>query len=179
MNSSATELLRYPIGKYEWNTEPSKSALELAISTLNDFPAKLNELVSGLPKTTLLNRYRPDGWTIAQVIHHLADSHMHSYIRFKYAVLEDTPAIKDYDEVKWAELPDASNDQIDYSLNLITALHYRWVVFLKELKGTDLKRTYFHTGNNKHYPLDVALIIYAWHCEHHLAHIKNALSKGY
>ena len=125
------------------------------------------------------HRYRPNGWTIAQVIHHLADSHMHSYLRFKHAILEDTPSIKNYEEAKWANLPDASTIEIDYSLNLIKALHFRWVFFLKELKFKDYKKSYFHRERNKYYPLDTTLLIYAWHCDHHLAHIKNAIKKGY
>jgi len=179
MNSSATELLRYPIGKYEWNTEPSKSALELAISTLNDFPAKLNELVSGLPKTTLLNRYRPDGWTIAQVIHHLADSHMHCYLRLKHAILEDTPTIKDYNESDWANTPDGASLSIAYSVSLIEALHQRWCVFLNSMEPSDFEKTYFHPERKKYYPIGTTLLLYAWHSNHHLAHLQIATKKEF
>jgi hypothetical protein len=104
---------------------------------------------------------------------------MHSYLRFKHALLENTPSIKDYEESQWAKLQDASSTEIDYSLNLITALHYRWTLFLRSLTQDDFKKSYFHPERNKNYPLDATLLIYSWHCKHHLAHIKNAIKKGY
>ena len=115
----------------------------------------------------------------SSVIHHIADSHMHSYLRFKHAILEDTPSIKNYEEDKWANLFDASTTEIDYSLNLIKALHNRWVLFLKNFTPEDFKKSYYHRARNKYYPLDTTLHIYTWLCDHHLAHIKNAIKKGY
>ena len=179
MKEKSLERLRYPIGKFDWDSELNPKTLEEAIIKIEIFPLNLTQTVSSLADKTLRHRYRPNGWTIAQVIHHLADSHMHSYLRFKHAILEDTPSIKDYEEAKWANLPDASTIEIDYSLNLIKALHFRWVFFLKELKFKDYKKCYFHRERNKYYPLDTTLLIYAWHCDHHLAHIKNAIKKGY
>jgi hypothetical protein len=179
MNPEAIEKLRYPIGKFDWEAPRTKEVLNEAIVKIKNFPVQLNELVSPLSTPVLLHRYRPEGWTIAQVVHHLADSNMHSYLRFKHALLEDTPSIKDYEEVKWANLPDASSHEIDYSLNLISALHYRWVLFLKNLSPEDFKRSYLHPERNKEYPLDATLLIYAWHGEHHLEHIKNAIKNGY
>jgi len=179
MNPSALEQLQYPIGKFVWDTDPTVEIIQEGISTIKNFPKKLNKVVSTLDTPTLLNRYRPEGWTIAQVVHHVADSHMHSYLRFKHALLEDFPSIKDYQEVQWAELPDAKNHQIDYSLDIISALHKRWVIFLEGMSKEDFKRSYFHPERQKKYPLDVTLLIYAWHCEHHLAHIKNAIETGY
>ena len=179
MKEESLEKLRYPIGKFDWDSDLSPKTLKEAIVKIEIFPLNLTKTVSSLDVKTLKHRYRPNGWTIAQVIHHLADSHMHSYLRFKHAILEDTPSIKDYEEAKWANLPDASTIEIDYSLNLIKALHFRWVYFLKELKFKDYKKSYFHRERNKYYPLDTTLLIYAWHCDHHLAHIKNAIKKGY
>ncbi len=179
MNKQTLELLRFPIGKFDWEAERNPEVLNEAIIKIQNLPLQLIETAASLPPSILLHRYRPEGWTIAQVIHHLADSHMHSYLRFKHTILEDTPSIKDYEEPKWAELPDASNTEIDYSLNLLSALHYRWVLFLKNLNQNDYKKSYFHPERNKNYPLDAALLIYAWHGEHHLAHIKNAIENGY
>ena len=179
MNRESLEKLRYPIGKFDWNDERSPDVLEKAIVEIKTFPSKLSETVSALPTKTIQHRYRPNGWTIAQVIHHLADSHMHSYLRFKHALLENNPSIKDYEESQWANLPDASRTEIDYSLNLITALHYRWTLFLRSLTRDDFKKSYYHPERNKNYPLDATLLIYSWHCKHHLAHIKNAIKKGY
>jgi hypothetical protein len=96
---------------------------------------------------------------------------MHSYLRFKHALLEDKPTIKAYDEVKWASLPDASNSEIEYSVELLTALHRRWVVFLKDISPNDFNRTYFHPEQNRKYSLDISLLLYAWHGKHHLHHI--------
>src|SRR6056300_1070806 len=179
MNSELLEKLKYPIGKFEWNTTYSPADLKQALLKIKNLPVQLEELVKPLPPAVISRRYRPEGWTIAQVVHHLADSHMHSYLRFKHALLEDFPSIKDYQEVQWAELPDAKNHQIDYSLDIISALHKRWVIFLEGMSKEDFKRSYFHPERQKKYPLDVTLLIYAWHCEHHLAHIKNAIETGY
>lgn len=175
MKREDLEKLRYPIGLFDWNSERTTEVLNESVDKIEQFPALLDALVLKLPPSVLAKRYRPEGWTIAQVVHHLADSHMHSYLRFKHALLEDIPSIKDYKEAEWAKLPDASNQQIDYSLSLIRALHYRWTLLLKNLKPADFKRSYFHPERNKEYPLDATLMIYAWHCEHHLAHIKNAI----
>ena len=152
MKQESLEKLRYPIGKFDWDSEHSSETLEKAIIKIKTFPLNLTETVSTLAVKTLKHRYRPNGWTIAQVIHHLADSHMHSYLRFKHAILEDTPSIKDYEEAKWANLPDASTTEIVYSLNLIKALHFRWVLFLKDLTHKDFKKSYFHRERNKYNP---------------------------
>ena len=104
---------------------------------------------------------------------------MHSYLRFKHAILETTPSIKDYQEAHWAELPDASETDLSYSLDLLTALHKRWTIFLNTLSEKDLSKTYYHPEREKYYPLNTTILIYAWHGEHHLAHIENAKKKGY
>ncbi|MEK9566206.1 MAG: putative metal-dependent hydrolase [Flavobacteriaceae bacterium] len=179
MNSELLEKLKYPIGKFEWNTTYSPADLKQALLKIKNLPVQLEELVKPLPPAVLSRRYRPEGWTIAQVVHHLADSHMHSYLRFKHALLEENPTIKNYEEVKWASLPDASSLEIDYSLHLLKALHQRWVLFLENLSPEDFKRSYIHSERNKSYPLDTTLMIYAWHGEHHVQHIKNAIKQGY
>ena len=173
------ESLQYPIGKYEWNDHPVEDDIKRAINVLDTFPSILKKTIDTLSPQTLMNKYRPNGWTIAQVVHHMADSHMHCYLRMKHALLEDVPSIKDYNEADWAELTDTSLTDLNVSLELLTALHKRWILFLKTLSQKDLSRTYFHPERAKHYPIGTAIMIYAWHCNHHLAHIQNAINKGY
>tara|TARA_B100001769_G_scaffold123781_1_gene96688 strand:+ start:969 stop:1493 length:525 start_codon:yes stop_codon:yes gene_type:complete len=170
--------LKYPIGKFEWVEEPSPKQLDNAIRILVKFPKKLRKKVIGLNSSDLKNKYRPGGWNIAQIIHHLADSHMHCFLRMKHAVLEDLPSIKDYSEKKWASLSDATNTDISYSLDLIEALHIRWTFFLKKLSNKEFKRCYFHSERNKNYPIGTTTLLYAWHCDHHLAHIEISLKKS-
>jgi uncharacterized damage-inducible protein DinB len=179
MNKNDLFKLTYPIGKFEWTKNPTKAEIKKGITKLEEFPEKLRKAVADIPEEVLQNRYRPEGWTIAQVVHHLADSHMHSYLRFKHAILEDTPSIKDYQEANWAELPDATNTDLSYSLDLISALHKRWTLFLNSFSEIELSKKYLHPEREKHYPLNTTILIYAWHGEHHLAHIKNAKKKGY
>jgi hypothetical protein len=170
------EKLKYPIGKFQWIENPSQSQLENAIAILTSFSEDLEKIVSGLSEEILNKHYRPGGWTIAQVVHHLADSHMHCYLRMKHATLEDKPAIKDYNEGNWANTEDGTSTNISSSLDLIKALHKRWVVFLNSLEKQQWKRSYFHPEREKFYPLDTTVLLYAWHCEHHLAHIQQALN---
>ena len=125
--------LRYPIGKFEWVDHPSLDQVEKAIETLANFSQELRKV-----------QYRPESWNIAQVIHHLADSHMHSYLRMKHAVLEEGPHIKDYKENDWAHLADALSSDVSYSIDLISALHKRWTRFLKTLTEEHLQAYYFH-----------------------------------
>ena len=179
MNETELLKLTYPIGKFEWPENPTSESINQGIKRLEEFPKKLKIAIAGLSKDTLQNCYRPEGWNIVQVVHHLADSHMHSYLRFKHAILEDTPSIKDYEEANWAKLPDASSTDLSYSLDLITALHKRWTLFLKSLTPEELNRSYFHPERSQHYPLNTTILIYAWHGEHHLAHIENAKKKGF
>ena len=170
------EKLKFPIGKFEWIEEPNSTQIESAFQVLSNFPQRLKEALAGTTEKDLLKHYRTEGWNIAQVVHHLADSHLHSYLRMKHAVLEIQPHIKDYNEADWATLPDATNTEISYSLELLNALHKRWTVFLKQLDTEQLKRSYFHPERNKFYPVGTTILLYAWHCEHHLEHIKIALA---
>jgi hypothetical protein len=166
------DLLRYPIGKYDSSREVSAEALEQALQDLEALPGQLRQAAQGLSDSQLNTPYRAGGWTVRQVVHHLADSHMNSYIRFKLALTEDTPTIKPYDEQRWAELADSKQEPVDVSLTLLEALHHRWLVLLRSLSGTDWQRTFIHPQSGKT-TLAKAAGLYAWHGRHHLAHITN------
>lgn len=164
-----SEKLKYPIGRVEIPIEMNESRRKTFIKDIADMPELLKEAVKGLNEEQLNNPYRPDGWTLRQVVHHLADSHLNSYIRFKMALTENEPTIKTYFEDRWADLAD-SKTSIEPSINLIDALHTRWVILLKSLSDKDFERTFRHPDLGL-VTLNKALAIYAWHGKHHLAHI--------
>ncbi len=168
------EQLKYPIGKFKKPDSIDKAMRDVWIASIKDFPDKLADEVFGLDDQTLEKRYRPDGWTIRQVVHHCADSHMNSFIRFKLALTEDNPTIKPYLEHRWADLPDGGNHPIASSLKLLQGLHARWVTLLKSLSDQDFQRTFRHPETNELIALETNTALYAWHCEHHLAHVVNA-----
>jgi hypothetical protein len=162
---------RYPIGKFE---APAGSVNEQQrkewIAAIEETPRRLREAVKGLNEQQLNTAYREGGWTVRQVVHHVPESHMNAYIRFKLALTEDNPTIKPYEEDKWAQLPDISTP-IEVSLELLESLHVRWVNLLKLLKEPDWKRTYHHPAMGKTVSLEQVLGMYAWHGRHHVAHI--------
>ncbi len=162
--------LRYPIGKFEFPESLSNSELESMIQQIAEAPGRLSEVVSGLQEQQLDTPYRPGGWTVRQVVHHLADSHLNSYVRFKLAVTEDEPTVKGYDETLWAELEDARTGDIGNSLQLLESLHRRWVSFLRSLGPNQLARTFHHSELG---PVRVGqnVALYAWHGRHHVAHV--------
>lgn len=164
--------LSYPIGKFEHSGPINEEQLNNFISQIEETPAKLRAAVSGLNDEQLDTPYRPDGWTVRQVVHHLPDSHLNSYTRFKLALTEDAPMIRTYHEERWAELPEARTAPVDVSLDLLETLHRRWVMFLKLLTPADLERTFKHPewGNVR---VDTAIAMYAWHGRHHVAHITS------
>ncbi|WP_034923369.1 YfiT family bacillithiol transferase [Gillisia sp. CAL575] len=177
-SESDLEKLKFPIGKFIKPETISESSIKDYITDIEQFPNRLNKLVPYLSASELNYRYRPEGWTIKQVVHHCADSHMNSFIRFKLCLTEELPSIKPYNESKWAELPDAAEADISTSLKLIEGLHARWTVLLKSLNASDLNKKYIHP--DKEQPLNLAdsIAIYSWHCNHHLAHIKQALENN-
>ena len=162
--------LRYPVGKFAPNPTLSDSERNALIQEIAATPAKLREAVRNLSQEQLDTAYRPGGWTVRQVVHHVPDSHLNCYMRFKLAVTEDHPTIKPYKEHLWAELVDAKSSPIEPSLTLLESLHYRWVVFLRSLTATDFARTVNHPENGI-MDLDRLLQLYAWHGRHHIAHI--------
>lgn len=168
------EKLKYPIGKFEAPLVVGKQQVKDWIGIIQNFPERIKREVQELTDKELESRYRPNGWTIKQVVHHCADSHMNSVIRFKLALTEDRPTIKPYFENLWAELSDSENLPVESSLKIIDGLHERWVSLLKALSVAELDRQFMHPETNEYIDLKTTLGIYAWHCEHHLAHIKIA-----
>ena len=175
MNHLNLEKLKFPIGKCPKIDDVSKNDLETWISTIEAFPSKIKSLTETLSVEELIWLYRPKGWNIKQVVHHCADSHMNSFIRFKLALTEDVPTIKPYEEALWAELADGNSNNISPSLQIIESVHIRWVLLLKSLSSKELKRQFFHPANLKISSLEETIGVYAWHCDHHMAHIEQAL----
>jgi hypothetical protein len=165
------ENLKYPIGKFEYGKTYSSSDTETHIEVIATLFNKLKNLSDSLGDENLKKPYRPDGWTGKQVIHHLADSHINSYIRYKWALTEDNPTIKPYFEDKWAALPDSEIANIALSLNLLDNLHQRWVILLKTMTNSDFDRTFYHPKSERAISLREATAMYAWHSEHHYQHL--------
>jgi hypothetical protein len=162
--------LRYPIGKFQKEIELTETRREELIYGLASLPANLRRAVQGLSQQQLDTPYRPEGWTIRQVVHHLPDSHMNAYVRFRLALTEQEPTIKPYDERRWAELADARTAPTDLSLTLLDVLHQRWTLLLRSLSPPDFSRTFLHPELGV-LTLDTQLSLYDWHGRHHLAHI--------
>jgi len=169
------EQLRFPVGRFERLTAPLDAAARRAyLDTLEQAPARFRALVEGRSDRELDTPYRPDGWTVRQVVHHVPDSHMNAYIRMKFAVTEESPAIKAYPEARWAELPEAKTGPVDMSVALLESLHRRWIAFLRGLPAADFSKAYVHPELGR-VTLDEAITQYAWHGRHHAAHIAQGL----
>ncbi len=168
------ESLRYPTGRFQRPSRPLESAeRRQMIDKIEHTPGDIRGAVDGLSDTQLDTPYRPGGWTLRQVVHHVPDSHMNAFIRFKLALTEDTPTIKPYDESAWAKLPDARDTPIDTSLMLLSALHERWVGLLRAMSPSDFGRKLNHPEWDAPLALDSMLALYAWHGPHHTAHITS------
>jgi hypothetical protein len=169
---TADDHLRYPIGLPHLPTGPLAPDERAAyLQQLADLPGDLGALAAQVGAERLQLPYRPGGWTGQQVIHHVADSHLNSYCRFRLALTEDNPTIKPYEEGAWAELPDVAATPVAVSLALLTSLHSRWVTLLHHLTEAQWQRTFYHPGNGRTSTLDEALVLYAWHGRHHAAHL--------
>jgi hypothetical protein len=173
--NSDLEVLKYPIGKYQTPDIISEEHLSHWIRTIRDFPFVLYQRSVEITDEQLRWSYRPNGWSIRQLIHHCADSHLNSFIRFKWALTEETPTIKAYDEGRWASLTDGIKSPISASLTLLDGLHERWVILLESLTSKQLHQTFIHPESKNEISLMENIGLYAWHCEHHLAHIHFAL----
>ncbi len=165
------EKLKYPIGRYRRPEHVSPEDRQMAMDVIAAFPLRLGMAVEGLSEDQLNTPYRPEGWTVRQVVHHCADSHMNAMVRFKLALTEEQPVIKPYEEARWAELSDSIGLDISPALQLLEGLHARWAVLLRSLDTTALECTYVHPQHGMTFNLDETIFQYAWHCDHHLAHI--------
>lgn len=172
------EQLKYPIGQFIMPELFNEQQAMIWISEIETLPAEIKKATENLSDLQLNQTYRPEGWSLKQVIHHIPDSHLNAYIRFKQAMTEDIPIIRPYYEERWAETEEAKNGNIEMSISLLTGLHQRWVAFLKTLKIEDYQRKYIHPAQDQELTLGNMLGMYAWHGKHHLAHITNTIPKS-
>ena len=177
MTESERQSLRYPIGTYQAPIEIAAGHIEKWIQIIEDHPQQLRNMVEGLTAQQLDTPYRAGGWTIRQVVHHIPDSHVNCYVRFKWTLTEDKPFIKAYFEDRWAGLADSRKAPIEFSLNFLAALHAKWVYLLKGLTAEQLKLAFIHPETKTEVPLDWNIGNYAWHCQHHYAHIANKIQR--
>ncbi len=164
--------LRYPIGKFRFPDRVSTEERAKFVEQIAEAPARMKAVITGLSDERLDTPYRPGGWTVRQVVHHVPDSHLNSYVRFRWALTEDDPLIKSYHEDRWAELPDARTAPVEASLVLLESLHHRWTTLLRSLTGEEWKRTFRHPELGP-VSLEQNAALYAWHGQHHVAHIRR------
>ena len=162
--------LRYPIGRLVWKGSSMAEERARSIEAIEEAPARMRAAVKGLSAEQLAKPYREGGWTVAQVAHHVPDSHMNSYVRFKLALTEESPVIKPYEEARWAELADTRVTPVETSLVLLEALHGRWTALLRAMTEAEWGRSFVHPEMGA-VRLDRALALYDWHGRHHVAHI--------
>lgn len=177
MENDTLQQLRYPIGVFEVPEEITQELLDEWINILEDLPKRLTNMVTPLSEEQLETPFRPGGWTVRQLVHHISDSHHHSYIRFKWALTEDNPVIKPYLEKEWSKLFDAQSAPIQMSLDHLKAVHAKLVYLLKGLSENDLQRKFTHPEGNETTTLAANIGRYAWHGSHHFAHIKNLIER--
>lgn len=170
------EKLKFPIRRFTCPEEITHVHLETWKKTIADFPQEVKRKTENLSVTELNWKYRPNGWNIKQVVHHLADSHMNALIRLKLTLTEDAPVIRPYEETLWAELSDSLQNEIQSSLKIIEGVHERWSLLLDHLSENDWNRMYYHPQHQRLFSAKEGLGIYFWHCRHHVAHIEQALS---
>ncbi len=169
--------LRYPIGQFKHHGPVADDDLDLWIRQIEELPEQMCKAANSLSNDQLNTAYRPGGWTLRQVVHHVPDSHLHSYVRFKWALTEEEPLIKVYDEQRCAELADCRDAPVQTSLNFLAALHERWVVLLRALSPDQLSRRFLHPVSG---PIELRWNVgsYAWHGRHHLAHITSTIERN-
>jgi len=167
--------LQYPVGKFRAPDSISPEDRARYIETIAAAPAGMRDAVCAGSIQQLDTPYREGGWTVRQVIHHVPESHMNAYIRFKLALTETDPVVKPYDEAAWAKLNDISVTPIETSLTLLEALHQRWVILMRGMSEEDWKKKYIHPEYGRSQTLEYTLALYAWHCDHHIGHVKSVI----
>ena len=170
--------LRYPIGNFSYDGAMTDARRAACVARIAAAPAALRAAVAGLSDAQLDTPYRPGGWTVRQVVHHLPDSHLNAYVRIRLALTEDTPTIKPYEEARWAELPDARTLPVEASLALLEGLHVRWVGLLRGLGAADGARQFHHPEHGRLITVDELIAMYAWHGEHHVAHVTSLRARN-
>jgi hypothetical protein len=169
------EKLKYPIGKWEAPTNYSEEIINAWISDIEAAPKSIEALVLALDESQLNWKYRPGGWNIRQVVHHMSDSHMNAYIRHKLTMTEDCPTIIPYNEKLWADMLDVQKVSIKEGCQLLRLIHQRWTIYLNSLPFESLSKSYFHPAKKRKINMYESIGMYSWHSRHHLAHIENAI----
>jgi hypothetical protein len=163
---------RYPIGRFTADPTPTPETRSRHIEAIAGLPTRMRRAVAGLKDNQLDTPYRDGGWSVRKVVHHVPDSHLNAYIRFKWAMTENAPTIKPYDEAAWATLKDSELTPVEVSLTLLESLHARWTVLLRSLEAKDFQRKFIHPDSGPH-DVDWLLSLYSWHGNHHVAHITS------
>jgi hypothetical protein len=171
------EPFRFPIGRFTVPSDISKEDREKWIENLKSLPQKMRNAVQSFSEEQLNTPYRPDGWTVRQLTHHIVDSHLNCYIRYKWALTENNPTIKAYNQNDWSKLPDALEGPIEMSLNLLEAVHYRLTYLMDRMGEKEWKKTFVHPESGREVALDINLSLYSWHSDHHLAHITGLIKR--
>ncbi len=169
------EKLKYPIGNFAKPIIISVVERKICIQNIANFPKNLIEELEKSSANSLSWKYRPDGWTIKQVVHHCADSHINAFFRTKLALTEIEPNVSPYQEQLWAKLIDSQDDDLSFSVKIIEGIHHKWTQILNNLSDSEFEKTYFHSGNKTIYSLNEMVALCSWHCNHHLAHIAQAI----
>lgn len=167
---------RYPLGKFVMPEAVDDTILQMWIGMLAEFPQKLTRELQALDVEDYDTPYREGGWTVRQVVHHLADSHINAYIRTRLALTEDNPTIKPYKEALWAELEDAATAPVHLSVSILEAVHTRWALLFQSLQASDFEKTFIHPETKRVFTLKEQLGLYIWHGRHHIAHIHSVIS---
>ncbi|MDB5007703.1 MAG: metal-dependent hydrolase [Mucilaginibacter sp.] len=170
------EQMKYPTGKFKAPVSYTTEDLRGWIATIKEFPGRLRQAIISLNEKQLDTPYRTGGWTIRQVVHHVADSHMNSLMRFKWALTEENPTIKPYEEADWALLADYRLP-VESSLKILEGIHLHWVTLLESFTEDEWNRAFLHPASGDTMELKKALALYAWHCKHHLAHVTETIKK--
>jgi hypothetical protein len=163
---------RYPSGRFSPDASPNPQTRARHIEAIAALPAQMRRAVAGLNDNQVNTPYRDGGWTVRQVVHHVPDSHLNAYIRFKWALTEANPTIKAYEESEWAKLKDSELTPVEVSLTMLEALHARWTVLLRSMKAEDFQRKFIHPDSGPH-DVDWLLQLYSWHGNHHVTHITS------